>query len=119
MKTEPPIAQVTVGMRVIDAGGEEIGRVDSVRHGDPNAVTAQAPTGDAVGTLANLISSVAAEEPDVPADAEARLRRAGYVKVNGHRGVHAAVYVEADQIAKVTDDVVHLGVVRTDLTPEQ
>lgn len=114
-----PIAQVTTGMRVIDAGGEEVGRVETVRLGDPNAVTVQPPTGDAVGTLANLISSAAVEEPDVPADAAARLRRVGYVKVDGHRGFHDAVYVEADQITKVTEDVVQLGVVRADLTPEQ
>jgi hypothetical protein len=114
-----PIAQVTAGMRVVDAGGEEVGRVDTVRLGDPNAVTVQAPAGGAGGSLADLVEAAAVEEPDVPADASARLRRVGYIKVDGHGVLRHPVYVEADQIAKVTEDVVQLSVTRFDLTREE
>ena len=106
-------------MRVVDAGGEEVGRVDLVRLGDPNAVTAQAPPGGPGASLADLIKATAVEEPDVPADAEARLRRGGYLKVDGHGVPHDAVYVEADQISEVTEDAVQLSVTRVDLTPEE
>lgn len=114
-----PVAEVTTGMRVVDADGEQVGTVDIVRLGDPNAVTVQAPATDAGGTLAEMVSSAAVEEPDVPADAAARLLRRGYVKVDGDRPLDGAFYVEADQIADVGQDVVRLNVAIADLTPEE
>ena len=106
-------------MRVVDVGGAELGRVDMVRPGDPNTVTVQAPPGGLGATLADLIQATVVQEPDVPADAEARLRRGGYLKVDGHGVPHDAVYVAADQIGDVTDDGVQLSVTRADLTPEE
>jgi hypothetical protein len=105
-------------MRVCDAVGADIGTVDMVTLGDPNTVTVQAPTGGtgAGGSLADLVSAAAVNEPDVPPDAAARLQRVGYLKVDGGRD--AALYVEADQIAAV-DDVVRLAVPRTELAREE
>lgn len=114
-----PINRVTAGMRVVDAAGAEIGRVDVVRAGDPNTVTVQAPPSGLGTTLADLINATVVEEPDVPADAEARLRRGGYLKVDGHGVLHDAVYVAADQINDVTDDGVQLSVTRSQLTQEE
>jgi hypothetical protein len=110
------IAEVTPGMRVVDAKGDDVGTVDMVTLGDPNAVAAQAPTGGtgAGGSMADLVSATAVTEPDVPADAAARLQRAGYLKVN--RAAGCAVYVEADQISGL-DDVVRLSVPVADLMP--
>ena len=120
MQHEPaPINRVTEGMRVVDATGAEIGRVDLIRAGDPNTVTVQAPPSGLGTTLADLINATVVEEPDVPADAEARLRRGGYLKVDGHGVLHDAVYVAADQISDVTDDGVRLSVTRSQLTPEE
>lgn len=112
------IADITPGMRVIDAAGADVGTVDMVTLGDPNTVTAQAPTGGtgAGGSLADLVGATAVNEPDVPPDAAARLQRTGFLKVDGSRG--GARYVEADQIAAV-DDVVRLAVPRTELEPEE
>lgn len=118
----PPTAnldRVTEGMRVVDAGGEEIGRVDLVRRGDPNTVVVQVPPGGGPGTTLTDIVEAAVDEPDVPADAAARLRRVGYLKVDGHGVPHDAVYVEADQISEVTEEAVRLSVSRSDLTPEE
>jgi hypothetical protein len=112
------IANITPGMRVVDTAGADVGTVDMVTLGDPNTVTVQAPNGGlgAGGSLADLVSAAAVDEPDVPADAAARLQRVGFFKVDGGR--NGALYVEADQIAAV-DDVVRLAVPAAELEPEE
>ncbi|MEH0842435.1 hypothetical protein V6U81_08600 [Micromonospora sp. CPCC 205711] len=113
------ISRVTTGMRVVDTVGVEVGTVDLVQRGDPNAVTVQAPTADPGSSLDELIESAAVEEPDVPADLAARLRRTGYLKVSTELARTGAVYVLADQIATVTGDQVRLDVPVGDLPPEE
>ncbi|MGN9802995.1 hypothetical protein [Micromonospora sp. L32] len=113
------ISRVTTGMRVIDTAGVEVGTVDLVQRGDPNAVTVQAPTADPGGSLDELIEAAAVEEPDVPADLAARLLRTGYLKVSTELARTGAVYVLADQIAAVTDGQVRLAVGVGDLPPEE
>ncbi|MEH1012435.1 hypothetical protein V6U90_04825 [Micromonospora sp. CPCC 206060] len=112
------LSRVTTGMRVVDVTGAEVGTVDLVQRGDPNAVTVQAPTADPGGSLDELIASAATEEPDVPADLAARLLRTGYLKVSTGTAPTGAVYVQADQIAGVDDGTVRLDVAAADLTPE-
>ncbi|MFF5172626.1 hypothetical protein ACFY3U_08340 [Micromonospora sp. NPDC000089] len=113
------ISRVTTGMRVVDTVGVDVGTVDLVQRGDPNAVTVEASTADPGGSLDELIESAAVEEPDVPADLAARLRRTGYLKVSTELARTGAVYVLADQIAGVTDDQVRLTVGVGDLPPEE
>lgn len=114
-----PIAQVSSGMRVVDADGEEVGTVATVKMGDPNAITVQAPPTGVGARPSAMTTAVPPEEPNVPADAAARLLRAGYVKVDGVGLLTGAIYVAADQIADVTDDVVQLKVRPSDLVPEE
>ncbi|PZF93490.1 hypothetical protein [Micromonospora deserti] len=117
--TEQTISRVTTGMRVIDAVGTEVGTVDLVQRGDPNAVTVQAPTADPGSSLDELIESTAVEEPDVPADLAARLLHDGYLKVSTDLVRTGAVYVLADQITAVADDRVRLAVPVGDLPTEE
>ncbi|MEU7615221.1 hypothetical protein AB0M91_01715 [Micromonospora rifamycinica] len=119
MAEQAVISRVTTGMRVVDTVGVEIGTVDLVRRGDPNAVTVQAATVDPGGSLDELIESAAVEEPDVPADLAARLLRTGYLKVSTELARTGAVYVLADQIAAVTGDRVRLSVPVGDLPPQE
>jgi len=116
--TESPIAQVTEGMRVIDADGEEVGVVDIVRLSDPDAVTVQAPVG-AAGSLPDRLGTEDSDEPDVPADVAARLLRTGYLKVDGEEPFDVALYVAADQISDVSGDVVQLSVGSDELIAEE
>jgi hypothetical protein len=113
---EQSMSYVNPGMLVIDVAGGVVGTVDIVRPGDVNAVTVQPPTPGAGGSLDGLITSVAAQEPDVPADAAARLLREGYVKVDVGRP--RAVYVEADQIRTVDETGVQLSVPAAELVAE-
>lgn len=119
MESDPAlIAEITPGMRVVDANGDDVGTVDMVTLGDPNAVTVQPPGGGAGagGSLADLVSAAALSEPDVPADAAAHLQRTGYLKVDA--GADSTLYVEAGQISDI-DDVVRLTVPLAELTPQE
>ncbi|MEU8259445.1 hypothetical protein AB0C02_02300 [Micromonospora sp. NPDC048999] len=114
------IYRITTGMRVVDSTGAEVGTVDLVQRGDPNAVTVQAPAPvDPGSSLNELIESAAVEEPDVPADLAARLLRTGYLKVSTELARTGAVYVLADQITAVTDDGVRLDVPAAHLPEEE
>ncbi|MDG4795232.1 hypothetical protein [Micromonospora sp. WMMD1082] len=118
MDQQATVSRVTTGMRVVDSAGIEVGTVDLVQRGDPNAVTVQAPTTDPGSSLDELIESATVEEPDVPADLAARLLRTGYLKVSTDLVPTGAVYVLADQIATVSDATVHLNTLTTTLPPE-
>lgn len=119
-----PIEQVRAGMHVVDAEGAEIGTVEDVVMGDPEAETAPGeptaagiafagPTGTMpvaapIGTLGGLVSGELSD--DLPGVERARLLRAGYLRINlkglfsGHR------FAASDEIAEVAGDVVHLSV---------
>ncbi|MCX4387272.1 hypothetical protein OG777_10045 [Micromonospora peucetia] len=116
---EATVSRVNTGMRVIDVDGTEVGTVDLVQRGDPNAVTVQAPTADPGSSLDELIESTAVEEPDVPADLAARLLHSGYLKVSTDLVRAGAVYVLAEQIDAVTDGQVRLDVPARDLPSEE
>jgi len=114
------ISRVTTGMRVVDSTGVDVGTVELVQRGDPNAVTVQAPAPvDPGSSLDELIESAAVEEPDVPADLAARLLRTGYLKVSTELARTGAVYVLADRIAAVTPDGVRLDVPAAELPEEE
>ncbi|SCE66322.1 hypothetical protein GA0074695_0130 [Micromonospora viridifaciens] len=118
--SQETISRVTTGMRVVDSTGLEVGTVDLVQRGDPNAVTVQAPAPvDPGSSLDELIEQAAVEEPDVPADLAARLLRSGYLKVSTELARTGAVYVLADRIAAVTDDGVRLAVPAAQLPEEE
>jgi hypothetical protein len=87
-----PIEKVVEGMRVVDANGKEIGKVEHVKMGDPDAVTTR---GQDEGARPNL----------QPPFAD-RLLRIGYLKVD-RKGLFARdVYVAASEIDQVEDDPV-------------
>ena len=85
-----PIEKVFEGMRVVDANGKEIGEVDFVKMGDPDAVTTR---GQDEGT-----------RPNVPPPFADRLLRIGYIKVD-RKGLFARdVYAAASEVDRVEDD---------------
>jgi hypothetical protein len=113
------LSRVTTGMAVVDVTGVEVGTVDLVQRGDPNAVAVEAESVDPGSSLDELIGSAAVEEPDVPADLAARLLRTGYLKVSTDLAPTGAVYVPADHIAAVADGRVRLDALATSLPAEE
>lgn len=114
------ISLVQEGMRVIDAMGEDIGKVAFVKMGDPEAATPAAgtlSTPDVVDALADVLGGPE-EEPRVPSPLREQLLRVGYLRIDG-RGLFAPTwYAAEDAIASVTPDAVILRLTKSEL-PEQ
>jgi hypothetical protein len=86
---------VREGMRVVDATGKDVGRVEFVKLGDPDAVTPQGQATDAL-------------EPRVAGELAERLLRVGFVKVDRKGFFNDDAYVAMDEIDRVEGDTVHL-----------
>ena len=91
-----PIEKVYEGMKVVDVNGEEVGKVEFVKLGDPEAITLRGEDPDLM--------------PDVPGPFAARMMLTGYLKVD-RKGLFARdAYVSATEIDRVEDNTVHLKV---------
>ncbi|MDQ3655928.1 MAG: hypothetical protein M3457_12720 [Chloroflexota bacterium] len=114
-----PIGDVREGMHVIDAAGEEIGTVDLVQMGNPEAATLGDDTRtEGGGLFLNVAKAFGFEnEPDVPAGLRDRLLRLGYIKVNASGLTDR--YVIADQIAGVSGDTVRLSLAEDQMIAEE
>ncbi len=119
-----PIQQVREGMRVVDAGGEQVGTVEYVHFGDPQAATVDTASAVQPGGLAQAIGEVFAPdeaEPDLPEPLRSRYLRHGFIKVDGGGipGFETDRYARAEEIAAVSGDTVALRVHRDELAKEQ
>ncbi|MEV4708718.1 hypothetical protein [Actinoplanes sp. NPDC049316] len=97
-----PISQVVEGMRVLDAAGTEVGKVELVKLGDPEAITTAGEETDN-------------GEPRVAGEIRARLLRLGFIKVDRKGFLKPDGYVAADEIDRVQDGAVHLTVTDKDM----
>jgi len=128
-----PISQVREGMTVVDANGDELGKVAFVKMGDPEAVTTAgqglgagvdddvvvgAPAGSASTTSgAGVVEGLGGifgggAEPDLPESIRNQMVRVGFIKVDGKGWFDTDYYASADQVAGVAGDTVRLGVSR-------
>ncbi len=112
------IAQVREGMRVVDAGGADVGKVADVRMGDPSAVTTQGEdTGDGDSVLGDAGAVLFGNlDTDLPESFRHQLARVGYIRVDGAGWFDSDRYASADQITDVSGDTVRLSVDRDSLT---
>jgi hypothetical protein len=111
---------VQEGMRVVDATGEEIGKVELVQMGDPEAATTAGndrPRTDLMGLVGEAVLPDEAE-PDVPDPLRSNLRRLGYLKIDGHGLRDTDRYVSSERVSEVTGDVVRLSVRKDQLARE-
>ncbi len=111
------INRVRQGMTVVDAAGEELGKVDFVKLGDPGAATVGADEPAEPGFFAAIF--VGDGEPDVPEPLRSRLLRFGYVKVDGAGWIDTDRYVTADLIAGVSGDTVRLTARKDEILSDQ
>ncbi|MEV1003550.1 hypothetical protein [Nonomuraea sp. NPDC050202] len=108
---EPVISQVHAGMKVVDRDGKELGTVEFVRMGDPQAATTEGQeSGDRPGLVPALAAVFHDAEPDLPPALAARLVRTGFVKVDAKGLFSRDLYVAADQVAGIEGDVARLSV---------
>jgi hypothetical protein len=107
------------GMKVVDAAGDEVGKVDLVQMGDPQAVT-QSAEDRPRSVMDTVVEAVGFDEaePDVPEPLRSRLRISGYLKIDGPDLLDTDRYVSSQDIQDVRDDRVMLGVRKDDLARE-
>jgi len=111
---------VQPGMHVVDAAGEDVGKVDMVRMGDPEAETTAGNNdmrSQPLDLVARAIGSEA--EPDVPEPLRSRLVRTGYLKLDGAHLLDSDRYVSMDKVRDVAEDRVRLSVRRDELIKEE
>jgi hypothetical protein len=113
------IEHVTEGMRVLDASGEELGKVEFMRMGDPGAVTVGADMPREGGIIRDLGEAFGGEgEPDVPEPLRSRFLRTGFIKVDGKGWIDTDRYVSAEHIAGVSGDTVTLTLLKDQILAE-
>lgn len=113
------IDQVREGMRVLDDAGEDLGKVEHVRMGDPEAVTVGAEKSREGGIIQDIAEAFGAEgEPDVPEPLRSRLLRGGYFKIDGKGWIDTDRYVSSEHIANVTGDTVTLTLLKDQILSE-
>jgi len=114
-----PLNRVQRGMHVVDAAGEDVGRVDIVQMGDPQAETTAGNETLPERPFDLVATALGGEkEPDVPEPLRSRLVRGGYLKVDGPRLLASDRYVPAEYVRSVSEDRVQLSVGRDALAKE-
>ena len=104
---------------MLDATGDDVGRVQFVRMGDAEATTVRNDDQprDAIGLVSEAIFPNE-REPDVPEPLRSRLRRTGYIKIDGPDLLDTDRYVSSERVREVVEDRVRLSVRKDDLAKE-
>jgi hypothetical protein len=107
-------------MHVLDAAGDEVGRVQLVQMGDPETVTVSDTDKprDIIGVVGDALFPNE-REPDVPEPLRSRLRRSGYIKIDGPDLMDTDRYVGSDRVRDVSEDRVRLSVRKDQLAREE
>ncbi len=116
------LERVREGMRVVDANGDDIGKVNEVRMGDAEAATVAGQEMDRSNTIVDdAAAAFGAREdgPDVPDPFRSELMRDGYVKVDGKGWIDTDRYLRSADIADVVDDTVRLAVAKEALPSDK
>jgi hypothetical protein len=114
------LARVQEGMRVVDAMGEDLGKVEYLQMGDPEAVTTEGNEHRPDDLVGRVVERAFPEEsePDVPEPLRSELQRTGYLKIGGHGIGGKARYVSTERVSAVTGDTIRLSVRKGDLARE-
>ena len=111
-KERPLLEFVSEGMKVIDGAGDDIGKVDLVRFADSGS-TSFVGTGTVAGVLiGERYDATAVGNPGLPDGLYERYRQRGFFHVDGKGWIDTDRWVTADQIASVSNGVVHLNVAK-------
>ena len=117
-----PLERVTEGMQVVDAAGEEVGKVEFISMGDPQASTTE---GNDIrysqgGLLTNIAEAISDEipEPQLPEPLRSRFLIQGFIKIDGGGLGDTDRYASADMVDGVSGDTVRLKVPKNALAEE-
>jgi hypothetical protein len=102
------IEQVREGMQVVGPDGKKIGKVEDLKMGDAEAVTAEGQTDPETGGLIGAFVDQFAETSKVPRHVAERLLRLGYVKIDKSGLFAGHEFVAADELDRVEGDTLWL-----------
>jgi len=102
------IEQVREGMHVVASNGKKVGKVEDLKMGDPEAVTAEGQTDPETGGLVNTGIAAFAATAKLPHHTAERLLRIGYVKVDRSGLLTGHAYFASDELDRVQDDTLWL-----------
>ncbi len=106
-----PISMVTIGDAVVDSTGKDVGTVEFVKMGDPNAATTAGQEDDASGIL--WFGDDSYDMGDLPEQARRQLMRVGFIHIDVP--LANARFAGAGQIARVAENTVYLSVPEANL----
>lgn len=101
--------QVREGMHVVDAAGNQVGKVREVRIGDPSAVSEDGQIRDEDASFLNPLGHGFRGQVDLSDEEREHLVRTGYIRVNAP-GLEQDFFEDADSVGRVEEDVVYLTV---------
>jgi hypothetical protein len=113
-----PIALVREGMIVIDSAGNEVGKVDFVKMGDPETVMVNPAdsTDDRGGLFEGVADVIRGDDADdLPRTLSGEMLRIGYLRVDAKGWFTGDRFVPADAIASVSGDRVHLAITKDEM----
>lgn len=115
--TRGDVTQIREGMRVFDRGGDELGSVDFVHFGDPQAATTQGEGIDLNPTLVEefVTPITGGGDLDVPEPMRSQFLRMGYIKIDSKGWFAKDRYASMDEVASVSGDEVRLRVAKDQL----
>lgn len=104
------LQQVTEGMTVHDANGEEVGSVNFVHFADPEAVTTESDRGAGEGGGDPDVDLLDVFQGDEDSGATERMRQTGYIRIDAKGWFSGDKYVGAENIASVSGNDVTLSI---------
>jgi hypothetical protein len=106
-------------MSAVDSTGRELGTVELVRMGDPDAVTTRGNEPAPAEVVEAVSAAVFGSEPEVPEPKRSQLIRLGFIKIDGPGLSDTDRYVRSDHISAVSGERVVLAVSKEQLLVEQ
>lgn len=102
------LEQVHEGMNVVASNGKKIGKVEALKMGDPEAVTAEGQTNPETAGIVNTGIQAFAEASKLPHHTAERLLLIGYVKVDRSGMFAGHAYFASDELDRVEGDTLWL-----------
>jgi sporulation protein YlmC with PRC-barrel domain len=102
------IEQVREGMHVVAPDGKKVGKVEDLKMGDPEAVTADGQVDPATGGLVGTVIEDFARTSRLPRHTAERLLRIGYVKIDKAGLFAGHAYLASDELDRVEGDTLWL-----------
>ncbi len=112
------ISMVHECMTVRDAEGHELGTVERVKMGDPQATTTEGSVAPQAGGIVADVFTAMFGDIDVPEPKRSQLLRYGFIRVDGSGLTDTDRFVRGDKVKQVQGDTVTLAVTKDELLTE-